>query len=281
MAEGATVRTYPQGVTSWIDVSAPDPDGAEAFYGELLGWTFETMTPPGVPRYAIGRLDGQDAGGLAEVGGPGVWSTYIAVDDIVAAVAGIVDAGGVLLDPPEAGGEGGWSAICADPAGVEFRLWQAKNRPGVQAVNRPGAWNFSDLHTDDPHGADFYERVFGWVVDRQDEVTFIRVPGYGDHLAATVDPDIHERQASAPPGFADVIGGVAATGRGLAPHWHVVFTVADRDDAVERAERSGAKVLGTSQDRWTSKAMVRDPYGAIFTVSQFTPPDGSSFDTTG
>ena len=37
--------------------------------------------------------------------------------------------------------------------------------------------------------------------------TMIQVPGYGDHLAATVDPDIHERQATAPPGFADVIGG--------------------------------------------------------------------------
>ena len=25
----------------------------------------------------------------------------------------------------------------------------------------------------------------------------IRLPGYGDHLAATVDPDIHQRQAHA------------------------------------------------------------------------------------
>jgi hypothetical protein len=28
------------------------------------------------------------------------------------------------------------------------------------------------------------------------------------------------------------------------------------------------------EDDWTRKAVVRDPQGARFTVSQFTPPDG-------
>ena len=134
---------------------------------------------------------------------------------------------------------------------------------------QPGAWNFSDLHTDDPAGVDFYEQVFGWSVDRTEGATFLKVPGYGDHLAATVDPDIHERQAAAPPGFADVIGGVAPTDRGLAPHWHVTFTVADRDAAAAMAKAAGASVLGTSEDRWTRKAMICDPQGAIFSLSEF------------
>jgi hypothetical protein len=56
----------------------------------------------------------------------------------------------------------------------------------------------------------------------------IRRPGYGDHLAATTDPGIHERQSAvlAPPGFADAIAWLAPTQEPEVPHWHVTFTVA-------------------------------------------------------
>ena len=102
-----------------------------------------------------------------------------------------------------------------------------------------------------------------------------RRPGYGDHLAATVDPDIHRRQdgVGAPPGFADAIGWLAPLGDGEAPHWHVTFAVADRDDAVAAALTLGATDLsGPVDTAWTRSAVVRDPQGAVFTVSQFTPP---------
>jgi predicted enzyme related to lactoylglutathione lyase len=276
MGEPVSIRTYPNGVPSWIDVSAPEPVAAESFYGRLFGWTFETMTPPGVPRYAIIRLEGADVGGVA-ARGRAEWSTYIAVDDIEATVAAVDAAGGRVVEPIEAAGDGGWSARCADPAGVHFSLWQANKRPGAQAVNEPGAWNFSDLHTDDPRSIGFYVQVFGWVVDPSDGAPFLRVPGYGDHLEATVDPDIRSRQASAPPGFADVIGGVAGIDAGLPPHWHVTFTVADRDAAAASAERLGATILSSSDGTWSRSAMISDPQGAVFSMSQFTPPDESSF----
>ena len=102
----------------------------------------------------------------------------------------------------------------------------------------------------------------------------LQVPGYGDHLAATVDPGIHERQAGAPPGFADVIGGLAVESPGEPARWHVTFSVADRDDSVAVAERLGATVLASDDGLWTRSALLRDPQGAEFTVSQFTPPDG-------
>ena len=119
----------------------------------------------------------------------------------------------------------------------------------------------------------FYEQVFGWVFVDMGFATMIQVPGYGDHLAATVDPGIHERQASAPPGFADVIGGITPAGE-LDPHWHVTFTVADRDESVALAESLGGTVLGVDDTDWTRQATIRDPQGATFTASQFTPPDG-------
>jgi predicted enzyme related to lactoylglutathione lyase len=110
------------------------------------------------------------------------------------------------------------------------------------------------------------DRDQGWAVS-------IRVPGYGDHLAATIDPDIHARQASAPEGFADVIGGVEPVGEREPPHWHVTFSVADRDESVAALERLGGAVVSTFDNEWVRAAVVRDPAGSMFTLSQFAPAE--------
>jgi predicted enzyme related to lactoylglutathione lyase len=122
----------------------------------------------------------------------------------------------------------------------------------------------------------FYSPLFGWVAAdmEQGAGTMLQVPGYGDHLAATVDPDIYERQAAAPAGFADVIGGLVVGEPGEPSHWHVIFTVEDRDDSVTTAERLGATVVRWANELWTRNALLRDPQGAEFTISQFTPPEG-------
>ena len=78
----------------------------------------------------------------------------------------------------------------------------------------------------------------------------------------------------APPGFEDAIAWVARTAPGEPPRWHVSFTVADRDQTVADAERLGAQVLGRDDTEWTRTALIRDPQGAEFTASQFTPPSG-------
>jgi predicted enzyme related to lactoylglutathione lyase len=274
----AQPRTYPHGVTSWIDTEQPDLEAAGRFYTGLFGWTLTDAAPAGGSPYLIATLDGQDVGAIAAAaGGTAAWNTYIAVDDADATAAAVAAAGGTVVSGPVDAGPAGRTATCLDPFGAEFRLWQAGDRPGAQAANTPGAWNFSDLHTPDRKAAmAFYTAVFGWrAVDmEQGAGTMIQVPGYGDHLAATFDPDIRERQSGAPPGFADVISGLATTGPGERAHWHVCFTVADRDDSVATAERLGATVVRSSDDLWTKNALVRDPQGAEFTVSQFTPPGG-------
>jgi predicted enzyme related to lactoylglutathione lyase len=275
----AEPRTYPHGVTCWIDTEQPDPQAASRFYGGLFGWTLTDAVLPGAPgSYLIATLGGQDAGAIAPAtGDAAAWNTYVAVDDADTAAVAVTAAGGTVVAAPADAGSAGRTATCLDPAGVAFRLWQARRRPGVQVANVPGAWNFSDLHTPDRDAAmAFYTPVFGWrAADlAQGAGTMIQVPGYGDHLAATVDPDIHERQDSAPPGFADVIGGLVITGPREPARWHVTFTVADRDAATTTAERLGATIVTSSDDTWTKNALVRDPQGAEFTVSQFTPPHG-------
>jgi predicted enzyme related to lactoylglutathione lyase len=282
------VRTFPDGVPSWVDSEYPDLEAAQTFYGELWGWTFDTATPPGFPfPYVIARLGGRDVAGLAQLDpdrsnrgqgfdGP-AWNTYIAVDDADEAVNRIVSAGGELVRGPDLAGEGGRSASCLDPAGTPFRLWEAKRRPGVQVANQPGSWNFSDLHTNDlERVARFYTEVFGWSFDEMGFAMMIRRPGYGDHLESTVDPGIRARQADAPPGFADAIGWVGPADDDSDAHWHVSFAVADRDESAAKAESLGAVVLSTEESEWTRTALVRDPQGAVFTASEFAPPESAS-----
>jgi predicted enzyme related to lactoylglutathione lyase len=269
-------RTYPPGVPCWVDSGQPDLDEAARFYGALFGWRFEDAMPPGAPgSYLIATLDGRDVAALAPGQGDARWTTYLACADADMTAEVVAASGGRVTGAPQDAGPGGRTATCADPEGSEFRLWQARRRLGAQLVNAPDTWNFSDLHTATPQRTlAFYADVFGWEHDAGDATGLqggmVRVPGYGDHLAATVDPHIRERQAAAPPGFADVVAGWSVTDR--EPGWHVRFAVADRDRSVGTAERHGAVVLSTADTGWTREAVVRDPQGAELTLSQFSPP---------
>jgi predicted enzyme related to lactoylglutathione lyase len=276
-ARDLPARTYPHGVPSWVDTEQPDVEAAIAFYGGLFGWTFEDVMPAEAPsRYVIAKLGGRD---VAAIGGPledvaPAWNTYVSVDDADAAVRRLVASGATVRSDPADAGEGGRDAVLTDPEGVEFRIWQPRRRLGVQVANESGAWNFSDLHTGDAKAAiAFYGKAFDWQFDDLGFTTLVRRPGYGDHLEETVDPDIRARQSqvSAPVGFEDAIARLAAARADEQPHWHVSFTVADRDRAAAEAERLGAQIIASADTGWTRTALIRDPQGAEFTTSQFAP----------
>ncbi|MGF0115001.1 VOC family protein [Promicromonospora sp. Marseille-Q5078] len=281
-------HTYPHGVPSWIDLEVPDVDAAIAFYGALFGWSFTEKLPPAAPgRYVVASVDGTDATAVAALATPDPaapaadgtsWNTYLAVDDAAAAAAQVAALGGQVVTPPEPvgppGAVAGTMVRFRDPQGAPGRLWQAGTRLGAQVVNAPGTWNFSDLVTPDRDAAlAFYGPLLGWEVDPELAVGMARVPGYGDHLAATSDPDIYERQAGfTPPGFADAVAGIEPTD-GPA-HWSIAFAVADRDASAEAATRAGGTVETTDDNDWVRAVTVRDPFGARIVLSQFAPRQG-------
>jgi predicted enzyme related to lactoylglutathione lyase len=284
MADTPTAHTYPHGVPSWIDLEVQDVDAALAFYGPLFGWRFEEKLPPGAPgRYVVASRDGTDATAIAAIATPDkgfdgevAWHTYLAVDDIATAAVRVVELGGILSSPPKdvgpPGQPAGRMARIVDSQGAPSRLWQAGTRPGAQVVNAPGTWNFSNLLTPDVDRAlQFYGPLLGWVRSDDLALGMARVPGYGDHLARTVDPGIHERQEHVPPGFADVVAGVVPADRPA--RWSVTFAVADRDGSTAEAERSGATVLETEDTEWSKSATIRDPFGAELVLAQFDPPE--------
>ena len=270
-------RSYPEGVPCWVDTEQPDVHAARHFYANLFGWTFFDAVPADAPgKYLIASLGGADVAAIGPAQGdmPVEWNTYIAVADADVAAASVCAAGGTVTLEPVDAGPGGRLAGCVDPQGARFRLWQPRRRLGAQLTNAPGSRNFSDLHTGDAEAAArFYKPLFGWEFDDLGFATMIRRPGYGDHLAATVDPGIRERQESisAPPGFADAIAWLAPLTNGQ-HHWHVTFSVASRDDSAATAEKLGAVLISSEDTEWAKTALIRDPQGAELTLSQFTPP---------
>ncbi len=281
--------SYPAGVPCWLDLVAPDPDKAMRFYADLFGWTYEVRTPPQAPTtYAYARRDGLVTAGL---GGPPAgadpagWTTYVRVDSADATAAAVEANGGTVVAAPVDIPRSGRVAQCLDPQGAPIGIWQPSELQGVELVNAPGAWNFSELHTPDPEAAvRFYGAVFGWVCDRlsmgpDSESWLWRVAGYGDHLAAS-DPEMkaHLEAMQAPDGFTDGVAWLepfTAAGEDATARWTVTFAVADADAAVDRALELGADVVTPLFDtEYTRASMVRDPQGAAFTLSEYRPPSG-------
>lgn len=275
---------YPAGVPCFVVTSQPDAQAAARFYCELFGWTAEDRMPADAPgHYFAAQLDGCDVAGISSQGGgesrDAAWNTYIAVQSADDAVRTVREAGGSVLSEPFDVFDAGRMAVCADPQGARFSLWQAGSHIGAQVVNAPGSWNWSDLHTSDVDGAKaFYGAVFGWESTDLEfgasRATMWRRPGYGDVLARA-DPAIRERQggAGAPAGFEDAIGWLIPPADDEAtPHWPVTFAVDGTDAVADRAAALGATILSAPHDAGPTRiAHLRDPQGAPFTISTYTP----------
>ena len=272
---------YPAGVPCWIDTGHPDPEAAAEFYGGLFAWDLQDQMPPDAgQKYYEARLEGGRVGALGAGSAPAAWSTYIAVDSADEAAERVRAAGGTVLSEPFDIFTAGRMAVFADPEGARFCVWQARDHNGAELVNAPGSWNFSSLNTRDLEAAErFYGAVFGWEFDAVDfgagPAAMVRMPGYGDFLEE-INPGTKERhaQGGAPPGFSDCIAWFQPLEGDGSVHWGVSFSVADADASAARVKELGGEVLVEPMDvPWARVAPVRDPQGAMFTISQFKPPE--------
>jgi predicted enzyme related to lactoylglutathione lyase len=281
---------YPAGVPCWIDSAQPDPEAATRFYGDLFGWEFEDRAPADAPeRYFIASLDGGVVGAIGserdDAAPAPVWSTYIAVDSADETADRVKRTGGSVLGEPFDVFDAGRTAVCSDPQGAVFSVWQPGRRKGAQVVNVPGSWNWSHLNTRDPAGAkEFYAAVFGWepstVSFGEHDATMWRRPGYADALEE-IDPGIRERHAEggAPEGFSDAVGWMLDMNGDQFPddvpaHWAVTFAVDGTDAVADTAAELGGTVLAAPWDAGPTRlAVLRDPQGAVFFVSTYTPPE--------
>jgi len=274
---------YPTGVPCWIDLELSDPDAAAEFYAGLFGWSFVSRAPESAPfRYLVGQLEGLD---VAAIGSPigdssvtGTWRTWVAVASADDSAALVRAHGGEVLSPPADIPGAGRSALCADPAGAVFGLWEPHGTVGAQVVNDAGTWNFSDLSTKDTDAAAaFYGAVFGWVARPLDlggelTATMICRPGYSDWLDER-DPSRRERHGAegVPDGFGDAVAWLEAEDAAPA-RWNTTFSVDDADAAAERCERLGGTVVEAPSDVGPTRVTrLRDPFGTLLTASHYQP----------
>lgn len=233
----APVGGIQPGDIGYVSVWTPDADRAAAFYGHVLGWTYDrashrvtnTELPTGISEHA---------------GTPTLFCCY-AVADVQAARAAIAEAGGVpgeirrtdygvLLDATDA--QGVAFAVFEPPAG--------RKRPELNGSG-PGELSYvTYLMPDSARFRDFYAGVLGWRFE----------PGRVADGWQLVGP--HP--------MAGVAGGNAN------PVTVPMWTVSDIDAAVARVREAGGTVLAEpARQPYGVTAECVDDQGGRFYLGQF------------
>lgn len=111
-----------------IEIAAPDIPKLKAFYGALLGWTFQT-SHDGYEFFDAGNIAGALAGHMV----PGQVGTVITVlaEDVPAKLEQAAGLGGKVLQPAtDVPGGGGIFGYFEDPCGNKVGVWMRK--PGAE-----------------------------------------------------------------------------------------------------------------------------------------------------
>lgn len=155
----------------WYELMTTDPVAAQAFYTQVVGWQATDSGMPGMD-YTLLAAGPHQVGGLMALppearaaGVPPNWSGYLAVDDVDAKAAAVLQAGGQLLRPAADIPGVGRFAVVADPAGAAFCLFKDNNPAAAPppAAGTPGTVGWHELMAGALAPAwDFYSALFGW-----------------------------------------------------------------------------------------------------------------------
>jgi len=256
----ATFTSHAHGTPSWVDLMTPDLDSAKNFYSAVFGWELDDQfDDEGNRIYVMARHEGKATAGMGTPPPgappmPSVWNTYVSVDEVGAAVEAVTGAGGQVLMPPMQVMTSGHMAVCADPTGAAFSVWQALDHIGAEIGNVANTYSWNELMTRDVEAAKaFYSEVFGWTY----EVSQMSDDEY--HLIA---------------GGEEGLGGIMAMPEAVPDmvpnHWGVYFSVDDLTSTVDKITTNGGQVvMGPMEAPGVGTfATVHDPAGANFSVLQ-------------
>jgi predicted enzyme related to lactoylglutathione lyase len=241
---------WPNGTPCWTDLNVDDPDAAAAFYTAVLGWDV-TAGDESMGGYRICSVDGRMVAGLGpKTPGteamPSTWNLYLASDDADKTAEQVTSAGGQVVMGPDDVGSLGRVFFAADSGGGMFGVWEARDHPGIQLANQPGALTWEECWTRDFEGAQkFYADVFGYTYDDMS----------GDGFTYAV---INAGDRG--------VGGIALLGpqmpADVPAYWGVYFGVADTDAGVA----SATVVQAAADTPYGRMAVMRGPHGEQFTL---------------
>ena len=105
-----------------LEIPADDTAKAREFWGSLFGWQFEAF--PGPNEYLMTRISEKTGAAITDME-PGKQGprAYFDVEDINTGAARVRELGGEAGEAMPVPGMG-WFAVCADPHGNDFGLWQ-------------------------------------------------------------------------------------------------------------------------------------------------------------
>ncbi|MCQ0968974.1 VOC family protein (plasmid) [Paracoccus sp. TK19116] len=246
----------------WYELGTSDLQGAQDFYGKILGWQ---MFDPGMEGfdYRLAQSDGDNVAGMMALGAqegapPPNWCTYFAVDDCDKSAADIRAAGGNVLKEPAYVPRTGHFAIVADPQGAVFGILQPEAMDENCETSEGSAFdqqkaahgNWHELMTTDPEaGFDFYSRLLGWRKSQAMDMGEMGTYQLFSH------------------GGAD-IGGMMGLGNSPVPAWMPYFGVNGIHPAIARIKDGGGTVHHGPAEvpGGAFIAIAQDPQGAWFAL---------------
>ena len=120
----------PGGTVYFNELNTWNPEEAKAFYGDVLGWTFQEVPTGDGQTYILARSGDALAGGIFTYTSPmfdgaqEFWLTYFAVDDIDARCEAAKANGAHVRRPPFDVPGFGRIAVLDDPAGATLAFIQ-------------------------------------------------------------------------------------------------------------------------------------------------------------
>lgn len=245
------------GAPCWVSLMARDLGAAQDFYGAVLGWEFRkgrlgeefsVALSGGVPVAGIGALAPRLTVAVA-------WTPYFAVEDADRTAARIRERSGTVAVGPISLSTGR-GLLAADRDGAVFGVWEG------ELVRDWPAWRDSSpawirlLARDAFESAIFYGEILDWAADRAGccEVSYVE-----DAVQLHREGRVLARLTSGADPTSD--------NPLLHPRWHVHFGVEDVEGTARTAQRLGATLLGERFTPRGREASLRDPDGAIFTLS--------------
>jgi predicted enzyme related to lactoylglutathione lyase len=113
-----------------FEIPAEDPAKLRGFYSDLFDWKFEEF--PGMPDYLSIHTapEGEGiGGGMMKKQSPQHKPTnYISVESVADYLAKVTGLGGQVMMPKTAVPKMGWFAVCLDPEGNPFGLWETDEK---------------------------------------------------------------------------------------------------------------------------------------------------------
>jgi len=254
----AIVQSHRTGTPCWADLATTDLDGARAFYGAVLGWSFDDQGAD-FGGYNMCSLDGELTAGMGPLqpGGSPVpcWTLYLGSDDIEASSAAVQAAGGQVVVEPMQVGEHGHMLVAVDPTGAVFGMWQPLQHHGAGRFGETGALCWAEANSPDAGvAATFYGAISGLVPTKMEGMAYFTLnhgekPYYG-------------------------VLQMTEEWAGIPPHWSVYFVVDDADaTAVQVAELGGRVHHGPFDTPFGRILVCADPQGAMVTLIQL--PEGA------